>query len=275
MFGPEEAVTGYFNGISNADYHGGEGVSKTTLDHIEQSPAQVPWSKAAPEDKDKQDALNMGDAMHALLLEPVRFTEEYLVVTQPVERRSNSGKAHWAAIEAEAKAENKSIILPDDHKKLILMRDSVMAHPEARALMELEGDAEPSLYWTDEETGLLCRCRPDKAITKINSMVDVKTTADMAKFWRSVVDYRYYVQDPFYSEGWRNVLGTAPERFLFLVVSTSINCGRYPVRVIELSPGYKDIGARAYRRNLRTYAECQANNSWPGIETLNAPEWLK
>ncbi len=275
MFGPEERAPGYYTDISNADYHGGDGVSKTTLDHVRSSPAQVPWSKEAPEDPDGKDALVMGDAMHAMLLEPVRFTEEYLVVTGEVERRSNAGKARWAAIQAEAQAENKQIILPDDHKKLILMRDSVMAHPEARALMEMDGDAEPSLYWTDEETGLLCRCRPDKAIQSANIMVDVKTTADMTKFWRSVMEYRYYVQDPFYSEGWRNVIGTAPDKFLFLVVSTSLNCGRYPVKVIELTDNYRAIGTRKYREDLRTYAECLATKSWPGIETLEAPEWLK
>lgn len=273
MFGPEEREPGFYEGISNDEYHAGPEVSKTTLDQINQSPAQVPWYRTAPEDKEKSDALNLGDALHALLLEPDRFNEGFYAVTQPVERRSNAGKQRWAAIQAEAG--DKPILMPEDLRKLYLMRDSVMAHPDARTFLEADGHAEPSMYWRDPDTGLMCRCRPDKAILKHNVCLDVKSTADMAKFWRSVVDYRYYVQDPYYSDGWTHAIGTEMPRFIFLVVSTSINCGKYPVKLVDLTPEYQQIGRDAYRRNLETYRQCVDNDSWPGIETMDAPAWLK
>lgn len=273
MFGPEAREPGVYQGISNAEYHAGPEVSKTTLDHVEASPGTVIWSRNAPEDNETKDALNLGDALHALLLEPWRFEDEFYPVHEPVERRSNAGKQRWAAIQAEAG--NRPILMKEDLRKLMLMRDSVMAHPDAKLFLEAEGMAEPSLYWTDPETGLACRCRPDKALFKYNVCLDVKSTADMAKFWRSVAEYRYYVQDPFYSDGWQAVSGADQPRFLFLVVSTSINCGRYPVKLIELTDYYKSKGRDAYRRNLETYRKCQEANAWPGIELMDAPHWMK
>ena len=52
----------------------------------------------------------------------------------------------------------------------------------------------------------------------------------MSRLERHVEDFRYHVQDAMYSEGFHRVMGEQPE-FVFLAVSTSVNCGRYPVRV--------------------------------------------
>lgn len=273
MFGPEPKEPGIYKGIPNEEYHAGPEVSKTTLDHVNQSPGAVLWSKKAPEDEENKEALNIGDALHALLLEPERFDDQYFCVTAPVERRSNAGKAHWQSIVNEAG--KRPILMKEDVRKLKLMHDSVMAYPDARMLLEADGLAEPSIYWKDKRTGVNCRCRPDKAIIKHNVCLDVKSTADIAKFWRSVWEYRYHVQDAFYSDGWAAGLNTDLPDFVLLVVSTSINCGRYPVKLIRLTDYYKDLGRRAYQENLDTYADCLANDEWPGIETLDAPAWAK
>ena len=37
----------------------------------------------------------------------------------------------------------------EEGRKLYLMRDSVMAHPDARWLLEQEGHSEASFYWID------------------------------------------------------------------------------------------------------------------------------
>ncbi|MBD1555246.1 PD-(D/E)XK nuclease-like domain-containing protein, partial [Pseudomonas typographi] len=171
--------------------------------------------------------------------------------------------------------DGKTALDAETGRKLKLIRESVMAHPHARWLMEAQGDVEASIYWNDPTEGVLCRCRPDKAIPNMGWLVDVKTTADIGKFERSLYEYRYHVQDSFYTDGYAAHFGEEPQAFVFLVVSTSIECGKYPVRLFVLDFEGKAIGRTTYKRDLASYAECIRSNEWPAIETISLPYWAK
>lgn len=264
------STPGYYKDLPNELYHSGSGISKSQLDLVRRSPALLQWSRKAPRDERKSGSLNMGDAVHAILLEPHRFAEEFAVAPENAPRNTKAGKEKWAEFEAGLNGE--TVITADEHKTIQLIRESVMAHPQARWLIEAEGDAESSIYWKDPETGLLCRCRPDKLIPAYASIIDVKTTHDINKFHFSVRDYRYDVQDAFYSEGFNQHFNVAPEKFVFLVVSTSIEAGRYPVRLIELTPESKYEGFQDMRIDLDTVARCTELNDWPGIEIMSVPQ---
>lgn len=261
---------GYYPNIPNADYHAGPGVSKSQLDLLHICPALMQWAKAAPEDPEKKAALNIGDAVHALLLEPERFKREY-AIGPDAPKNTKAGKEKWEEFEAELNG--RTVLTHAEGTKVQLIRESVLAHPHARWLVEAEGDVEGSIYWNDPVTGLLCRCRPDKLVNELGWMVDVKTTADMSRFARSVYEYRYHVQDAFYTDGYYQHFDEMPKGFVFLVVSTSIDCGRYPVRLFVLDAEAKSIGRRAYQQDLDVLAECQRTNEWPGLETLSLPYW--
>ena len=263
---------GYYTDIPNEVYHAGPGVSKSQLDLLHTCPALMQWAKAAPEDPEKKAALNIGDAVHALLLEPERFPLEY-AVGPDAPKNTKAGKEQWEAFEAELNG--RTVLTHAEGTKVQLIRESVLAHPHARWIVESEGDVEASIYWTDPVTGLLCRCRPDKLVNKFGWMVDVKTTADISKFSRSVYEYRYHVQDPFYSDGYATHFGEQVQGFLFLVVSTSIDCGRYPVRLFVLDEEARQRGRSDYRDDLATLLNCHQTGEWPGIETLSLPHWVK
>ncbi|EBW4032952.1 exonuclease VIII, partial [Salmonella enterica subsp. enterica serovar Newport] len=121
---------------------------------------------------------------------------------------------------------------------------------------------------------ILCRCRPDKIIPEFLWIMDVKTTADIQRFRTAYYDYRYHVQDAFYSDGYRAQFGEIPT-FVFLVASTTAECGRYPVEIFMMGEDAKLAGQREYRRNLQTLAECLNNDEWPAIKTLSLPRWAK
>lgn len=260
---------GYYRGLPNEDYHSGPGISKSTLDLAHKSPALVQWSRAAPRD-DAVGAVDIGDAFHAILLEPERFAAEY-AAAPAVDRRTKIGKETWESFLAES--DGKTVLDDDDVHKLWLMRESAMAHPFARQLVEAAGDVEASIYWIDPETGLLCRCRPDKLIPARRIVLDVKTCADVSRFETSIEEYRYHVQDAFYTEGYTRHFGEPPAAFLFLVVSTTRDAGRYPVRVKALIPSEKEAGRAAYRGDLDVIAECERTSIWPGIEMTSRPAW--
>ncbi len=274
MNAPVEAITpGYYRDLSNEAYHRGPGVSKSQLDLIHKSPALYQWSKAAPEDEEKKSALNIGDAVHAILLEPHRFAEQYAIGPADAPRNTKAGKEKWE--EFEAGLNGQTVLTADEGRKVMLIRESVMAHPHARWLIEAEGDAEASIYWKEQTTGLLARCRPDKTITSLGWIADVKTTGDMEKFARSVYEYRYHVQDPFYCDGYAAHFGEQPAAFVFLVVSTSIECGKYPVRLFTLDHEAKSIGRDTYIEDMATYADCIRTGEWSGVETISLPYWAK
>lgn len=258
----------YKDGLPNADYHAHEAISKSQLDHIARSPALLEWSKNAPRDEDAVKAFDFGTALHALILEPEMFAATY--VREPkFDRRTNAGKAEAAAF-AEEHAE-KSLLSDADYTALMLTRESALAHPIVRKIIEAEGVAERSYFWTDAETGVRCRCRPDRELTKMRWFVDLKSTDKLAQFHYSTVDYRYYVQDAYYSEGYAAVTGEALDAFLFVAVGKTRSAGRYPVEVYTLPTEVKEEGAREVRRCLRLYADCLDKGVFPGVQTLEMP----
>lgn len=229
------------------DYHADEAIGKSTLDLIHRDPFLVEWSRNAPTDNSKSDALNFGDALHAILLEQERFADGF-VIAPKCDMRTKDGKAEFSAFQE--RSASKTIITADEFAQLEMMSDSVMAHPQARDLIRAEGEVEQSWFWTDESTGLRCKCRPDKRIG--NVLIDVKSTASIAKFAYSVEDYRYYVQAPWYCDG---VGQFEPcDEMLFLVVQKTLELGRYPVQVFRLPEDVIVYGRQAYRRDLDAYA---------------------
>lgn len=298
----------YFD-VSAALYHSGPGVSKSQLDHLNNAPALIEWSKKAPRDEDATAGVDMGETFHTRSLEPDRYSLEYapafvapkgaIVTTDDLKAALDErGIAYTSKdtkptltsklldMDPEApvldalqrqwseEVRGRTVLSQADERKVSLMHRSAMAHPFARALLEAPGEVESSIYWIDPETGLLCRIRPDK-IVRLNGlkiMLDVKTCADVDRFDWSIEDYRYHVTDAFYTEGFTQHFGEPPDAFVFLVVSTTRNAGRYPVRCFQLDADDKIAGRNAFRQDLNTYAECQSHDLWPGVETIARPE---
>ncbi|EBS5038493.1 exodeoxyribonuclease VIII [Salmonella enterica subsp. enterica serovar Weltevreden] len=265
--------TGIYFDISNEEYHAGDGVSKSQLDMVAKNPALLKWVKAAPEDEENKSALDMGTALHCLLLEPEEFDKRFIVAPQ-FNRRTNQGKADEAAFLKDVAGMGMTVMDAEQGRKLKLMRDSAMAHPAARWMLEAPGHCEASMYWNDDETGELCRIRPDKWLNEHNVIVDVKKVANMDCFARHIEEFRYHVQDAMYREGALKVIGQ-PHGFFFLAVSETIDCGRYPVRVFELDAPDVDAGHQLFRRDLNTYHECRISDEWGGVEIIKRPEWAR
>ncbi|HBD3564400.1 TPA: exodeoxyribonuclease VIII [Escherichia coli] len=264
---------GIYYGISNENYHAGPGVSKSQLDDIADTPALYLWRKNAPVDTTKTKTLDLGTAFHCRVLEPEEFSNRFIVAPE-FNRRTNAGKEEEKAFLMECASTGKTVITAEEGRKIELMYQSVMALPLGQWLVESAGHAEPSIYWEDPETGILCRCRPDKIIPEFHWIMDVKTTADIQRFKTAYYDYRYHVQDAFYSDGYEAQFGVLPT-FVFLVASTTVECGRYPVEIFMMGEEAKLAGQQEYHRNLRTLADCLNTDEWPAIKTLSLPRWAK
>ena len=216
--------------ISNRLYHATDAYSKSSLDLVLKSPATLQWSKDAPRDDKKEDALIFGTAFHTRVLEPHLFHSMNLPSCQNLNLRTNDGKAEKCRLEAEAKAANKMILSDGDKRHLDLMNGSVFAHPTAKKLLST-GIAERSIFYRYSEN-LVLRIRPDwiNEAQDTPFLIDLKSTPDADKFEKSIDEFNYHTQDAFYSYVYEKATGKKPV-FVFVATGKAINCGKYPTRV--------------------------------------------
>ena len=83
--------------MTEKEYRQSEGISKSALFRMTESPEKFKWAKEHPEEP--TPALLFGQVVHKLLLEPHGFDHEFAVMPV-VDRRTKAGKeafAEWAA----------------------------------------------------------------------------------------------------------------------------------------------------------------------------------
>lgn len=189
----------------------------------------------------------------------------------------------WSEVKAEfaASVEGKTILSKDQYDQLMSMRDAVYAHPAACGLLSLPGKAEQSVYWTDPETGVLCRCRPDFWAMQARIIVDLKTCLDASPegFSKSLYNWRYHVQDVMYREGCEAATGEQ-QQFVFLAVEKDacvVNGQSKGVAVYVLDDESRNAGLKEYRQSLGNYAACLQSGEWPGymndVQSISIPGW--
>jgi exodeoxyribonuclease VIII len=273
---------GIYSHISNADYHGGQGISKSGLDLIGRSPLHYWNAYLNPnrEPRKSTPAMLLGTLIHTAILEPDLFDKQYIAMPD-FNRRTNEGKASAAAFEAEIAASGKMACQEADLVRAKTIAEAVYAQPLARKLL-MKGQAEQSIYWTDEETGVLCKCRPDfladfdQVGFPVQFIVDVKSTADASpeEFKRSAYKWKYHTQAAWYLDGVEAATGVRPDSFIFLVVEKD---PPFAVAFYFADEDQLLAGRALYRKQLRTFAECAASNTWHGYEAkvlpLGLPRW--
>jgi hypothetical protein len=266
---------GIYPNLPDADYHASEGISNSGLTIIREfSPAH--YRARLNEPREETPALTVGKCIHRAVLEPTRFAAEFAVAPK-FDMRTNVGKA--ACAEWIAAHPDVTPVDQDSMDRYLRIRDAVYADPDANRLLS-RGHAERSIYTRDPVTGVLVKCRPDfENDSGDPAIVDLKSCADARRdaFAKSAWDYGYYQQAAFYLDvrAWCG-LPAAPERFVFIAVEKE---PPYAVKLYEASPTMLRRGRDAYRGALDLYAECLANDRWPGYEPgitqIDLPAWAE
>lgn len=363
----KEIKPGIYTGIQNAEYHGGPGYSKSSLDLVAKSPAHLLEVRAAANDNTPTRAQAIGTAFHELILEPEQFDQHYVrplnrddypnaiedreVLVGMVEKLNadrldklptggakaelvdrildNQPAETWAADQLSAMkvGELKEIINQLNTDRPGKLKTSGSRHELAEILREnghevqLWGDVQARFYASNEGREILSNDDWDMLMcmrqavfahpaaswllsAANNVVVDVKTCDDASPeaFARSIANWRYHVQHPFYLDGLREALkqsgaeppkaGAAelsaywidpetgllcrcrpdywrgePLHFMFLAVEKSacvVNGVAKGVAVYKLREESVELGRDEYRQNLQTVAECERTGRWPG-----------
>lgn len=258
--------------LSNAEYRAVKAYSKSDLDLIHKSSALIEWSRNAH--SDGSEAVQRGTDLHCALLEPAEFSAQY--IRQPeYDLRSSAGRASAEHFRESMASSGRIIMTANDYDLVCAMRDSVLAHPTARAYLESECKNEHSIFWTDN--GLKLKCRPDcmPDAEKFGPLIaDIKKISSMEHLVRSIRDFRYYVQSPFYQDGFKALYGELP-RFVFIAVSEKRSIGRHEVRCFELHADWTDKGREEYRQDLDKVREIEEFGVGNDVEVFAMPSYLR
>lgn len=246
--------------MSFEDYLATPAVSKSTLwTAITRSAAH------ARTEKEESNAMKLGTAVHCAVLEPDSFRERFH--RGPEDRRGLKWKE---AVEEHG----RGVLTSGDYDTAIALRDALSQEPLIRKI--LSGAAvEASGFWSDTDTGLLCRCRPDAWNPKINVIADLKVTGDARPdvFKRRVAEFGYHAQEAFYTDGWR-ACGFDVSAFLFIAVEPT---PPYGFALYELEPLAVLEGREAMRLALDHWKYCVDYNHWKpyvgGVQPLDIPKW--
>lgn len=370
---------GIYEGISNAEYHGGEGVSKSGLDLVRRSPMHYKSVRDSANDNEPTPAQAIGTAAHSIILEPKEFAKEYCLGLRPqdvpdaimgrdtlvamVEKLNEArlpklvtggtkaeqvarimaeiatGDDARDAVNAEAFNGMKGAELKAQLEALNETRTGLLSTngniPELAELLRTNGVpvklwSEAQAEWTannshrkilsqeqfEQLRGMQAAVMAHPAarffLTKAeNVVVDLKTTEDasLEGFSKSIANWGYDVQHPYYLDGLRLALeqsdsvppevGTAelsaywndpitgvlcrcrpdfwrgqPNHFVFVAVEKK---KPYAVGVYILDADSVASGRAQYREGLDKYAHCLANDNWPGygdkVQTISVPAW--
>ncbi len=242
---------GLHPGLSEIDYHGLPALSNSMLSRFKKTPATM------MEPQPVTPSLHFGRAFHALVLEPERFPNDYIV--RPAEYQGN--KKEWKEWKALQELEGRAILTPDEYIHLQGMRASALAHPLADRMLGLDRNpVELTATW--RFGGTMCKARFDILNDQEGAIVDLKTAADASPyaFRRDLFKYGYHRQGGWYLDGLANA---DPERewdcFYFYAVEKT---PPYNVCVYGIEE-VLHMGREQYQDLFGRYEECADKNEFP------------
>lgn len=265
--------------LDGQDYHEkAPGISKSHLDVMNDGSARHYWQAYLNPERsigvEPTDALRLGNAIHAAVLEPHLLEKRYAEWCG-ADRRTKEGKALY--LEFERTRAGRTKLTQIEMETCRQIRQAFGRHPLAKGLL-MNGKAEQSFFARHAETGALVKCRTDYISDDGDTVVDIKTTTDAnpIAFGKDAANYRYDVAVPWYFDIIAAVQGHMPKRWIWLVIEKS-----EPYAIAIYYAQKKDIvrARDTARRNLLEILHYRERNEYPDygdkIRPLELASWAK
>ena len=251
---------------SNRSYFRMPGVSSHALIEMWRSPLHC-WARYVDPDRADEEptaAMRFGTLVHALVLTPETFGEEF-VLSDAINRRSQEGKAQYAALVESG----QQVVTGQEYRAALEIVKAIRQHPVAGALFRV-GEPEKILTVAREPHRLPLKGRLDW-LNPQPAIVELKTAADASKagFLRAVYRHGYHLSAAYYRMLVGQTTGT-PEAAIphtFVVAETKYP---YAVAVYPSSERLLAEGRDLWETNLAGFDECWMANDWPSypVESL-------
>ena len=163
----------YKDALAMSTYLASDGITRGDILAACRTAAHFKAKQEAAE-KPSTDAQRFGTAVHMRVLEPDLWESTYAI--GPTDDRRNTKV--WKSF-LEELGDGVEAMKPKEVAPIFTAAKAIRTHPKLTGLFD-PGRCimERSLYWEDEETGLLCKCRLDIGCAEYSTAYDIKTTKD-------------------------------------------------------------------------------------------------
>jgi len=219
-------------------------------------------------------AMDIGTALHALVLQPDRFETMVFTAPETRSRRSKADKEFWSELEEEAG--QRVILKTTEWDTVRRMADSLMSHPISGPMLTgNDGRSEVSAVWDEPGTRMRCKTRIDRIVPGAFS-IDIKKTTDASEgsFMASIRKYGYHCQAAWNEIGFEAVTG-AKSPFTLAAVEEN-----YPFAVHCYCPSDRavELGRVQLMASLSRYMRAIREDSWPSynenkLTAFDMPEY--
>jgi exodeoxyribonuclease VIII len=255
--------------VNNTEYHADtSAISASGLKLFMRSPAHYYAAYLDPNRIERQPtpAMRLGTATHCAILEPERFSAEYIALPEGLDRRTKEGKQAYADL----LATGAELLTSDDMSLVVNMACAFRDNATSRALFDRKHVVEQSIF--AEVNGVACKCRPDFMTADGLMVMDVKTTSDASpeSFGKSAWSLGYHIQAAFYRRVIQSATGITPEFIFGCVESDRPYLTAYytvPQYLLDYADGVIDA-------LLEQYAECLRSGIWHGYIAEIEPQEL-
>ena len=268
----------YYN-IPSKEYHSWTDiVSNSYLGRL----AKVPACAKIPQEE--TEAMKIGRAIHCYILEGYEeFHKRYIIPdlfpTKPNKRSTQKTVdtySQWLN-----SLGDKEAITQDDFNAIVAMDFSVRCHPFAAKLLT-GGISETTIIWTDIETEIQCKVRPDRIPDGNKGVIlDLKSTSNASSysFKTDCIKYGYARECGMYMEGFAMAKNALFKDLVFAFIAVEKE-PPYRVEVYTLDIDFVQYGWLEFHRLLQIEKECREKGFWPhyvnaGAEELTKPPYVQ
>jgi hypothetical protein len=268
----------------------GQGVIQAV---IERCPYAGWWESYLNPDREPDDSneSDIGTVAHSILLEG---NEDCVAVIDPAdyptEKTGNipdgwTNKAIRLARDNARMQGKTPILLPKmaEIRAMVASARGFIASLETteravyNAFLDGGGDSEFTLLW--EESGILCRARPDRLSADRGLVVHVKTSQGSVEpdSWgrRYLVGQGFYITAAWYRRAIAQVFGIEESTHLFLNIEQE---PPHLCSLVGVDPHGMELGANTVLQGLQTWQRCVGRKFWPKYPTRavypELPAWL-
>jgi len=289
-----ELPPGIHYGIPFAQYRELPGINISRLEWGQFSAEHMRAALDGKLDRDSE-AMTLGRAIHARLLEPDVYRERFRIalhceaVLKSGDRKGRqcgNSSAYYVdgqwlcGTHGRGNEPVADVISQEDADRVGAIAEKVKGHKVIRLLRQ-RGGYEATIVW--EMEGELCKGRLDKLIPRSEKLpsvvVDLKKCrlghAKLDLFEKAILNYNYDMKAAWYVDGVAALTGDPPG-FVWIAVEDEYP---YGVNVVQADRETLLVGRIRYRELLGKYLRSKSSGEWDGytkdIVSGGLPDWAK